>query len=206
MHNEDLARLYDVGINRQKPGDFVRYDEDGKVPGLNALDSRIMNYTGDWVTNNDYHAHDVVTWAADGHLYEVLKDHKSSSTLDPDNPEYYKPMTNKTFSETVYDLVTMSSRDAMVKSFANMDHRPFVKTYAMVDSVTTEFQIASATAELLKLYAINFATGAIYIYTISITYGATAVPQLVKTTISTTDGKISSATTTLSSFTVAYMD
>ena len=33
MNNEDLQRLYNIGVNRELPGDFVRRDKDGKVPG-----------------------------------------------------------------------------------------------------------------------------------------------------------------------------
>lgn len=60
---------------------------------LDELSSRMLNYTGDWVTGNEYHENDVVTWAHDGGLYEVIKAHTSSNTLKPDNTEYYKAMT-----------------------------------------------------------------------------------------------------------------
>lgn len=33
MNNEDLQRLYDVGTDLGRPGDFVRRDKNGKVPG-----------------------------------------------------------------------------------------------------------------------------------------------------------------------------
>lgn len=61
---------------------------------LDELSSRMLNYTGDWVTGNEYHENDVVTWNKDGHLYEVIKAHTSSSTIDPSNTEYYKAMTS----------------------------------------------------------------------------------------------------------------
>ena len=60
---------------------------------LDELSSRMLNYTGDWVTGNEYQENDVVTWNKDGHLYEVIKAHTSSSTIDPSNTEYYKAMT-----------------------------------------------------------------------------------------------------------------
>ena len=50
-------------------------------------------YKGDWITGNEYHEKDIVTWADDGHLYEVIKAHTSSATLNPGNTEYYKAMT-----------------------------------------------------------------------------------------------------------------
>ena len=52
-----------------------------------------LNYKGDWASGNEYHKNDVVTWANDGHLYEVIKAHTSSSTIGPSNAEYYKAMT-----------------------------------------------------------------------------------------------------------------
>ena len=62
---------------------------------LDELSSRMLNYTGDWASGNEYHENDVVTWSTDGHLYEVIKAHTSSSTIDPSNTEYYKAMTAK---------------------------------------------------------------------------------------------------------------
>lgn len=63
------------------------------VEKVNDVDARMLNYVGDWVSGNEYHVNDVVTWATDGHLYEVIKGHTSSGSFDPDNPEYYKAMT-----------------------------------------------------------------------------------------------------------------
>lgn len=34
MNNEDLQRLYNIGVDRELPGDFVRRDKDGKIPGV----------------------------------------------------------------------------------------------------------------------------------------------------------------------------
>ena len=75
---------------------------------LEELSSRMLNYTGDWVTGNEYHENDVVTWNKDGHLYEVIKAHTSSSTFDPDNPDYYKAMT-----ATKYTKITFSQTGVM---------------------------------------------------------------------------------------------
>lgn len=68
------------------------------VAKVDDVDKRMLNYMGDWATENEYHENDVVTWAHDGHLYEVIKAHTSSATFDPDNPEYYKPMTARKLS------------------------------------------------------------------------------------------------------------
>ena len=67
---------------------------DDVIKKVDDVDSRMLNYTGDWVTGNEYHENNVVTWANDGHLYEVIKAHTSSSTIDPSNTEYYKAMTS----------------------------------------------------------------------------------------------------------------
>lgn len=125
-------------------------------------------YKGDWVTSTVYNVNDFVTWAADGHLYQVIKAHTSSSTLDPDNAEYYKPMTNKTFSEVVYDLSNATSRAAFFAAFNNMDKRPFVKIVGTVESSVIEFNIVSTSASLIKLVAINFTTEAVTHYCMSI--------------------------------------
>ena len=62
------------------------------VEKVNDVDARMLNYTGDWVTDNEYHENDAVTWS-NGNLYEVIKAHTSSSTINPSNTEYYKAMT-----------------------------------------------------------------------------------------------------------------
>lgn len=62
-------------------------------------------YKGDWVTNTAYNVNDIVTWANDGHLYEVIKAHTSSASIKPDNTEYYKAMTaDKTTSIQIYQF------------------------------------------------------------------------------------------------------
>lgn len=70
-------------------------DLEDVIKKVDDVDSRMLNYTGDWVTDNEYHENDVVTWAHDGHLYEVIKAHTSSESLTPANSEYYKAMTAK---------------------------------------------------------------------------------------------------------------
>lgn len=79
---------------------------------VNDVDSRMLNYMGDWVTGNEYHENDVVTWTNDGHLYEVIKAHTSSATLDPDNPEYYKAMTSRKYTKIKFSRTgAMSKQD-----------------------------------------------------------------------------------------------
>ena len=82
------------------------------VEKVNDVDARMLNYTGDWVTDNEYHENDVVTWANDGHLYEVIKAHTSSSTIDPSNAEYYKAMTSRKYTKITFSTSgTLSKRD-----------------------------------------------------------------------------------------------
>lgn len=59
---------------------------------VDEVDARMLNYTGDWATDNEYHENDLVTWT-DGQLYEVIKAHTSSASIKPGNTEYYKAMT-----------------------------------------------------------------------------------------------------------------
>lgn len=66
---------------------------DKVVAKVDDVDKRMLNYMGDWASGNEYHENDVVTWGTNGHLYEVIKAHTSSSTIDPSNTEYYKAMT-----------------------------------------------------------------------------------------------------------------
>lgn len=60
---------------------------------VDEVGAHMLNYKGDWATNTAYNVNDIVTWAEDGHLYEVIKTHTSSNTLKPGNTEYYKAMT-----------------------------------------------------------------------------------------------------------------
>lgn len=132
------------------------------------LEGDALRYKGDWVTNTAYNINDCVTWASDGHLYEVIKAHTSSSTFDPNNAEYYKPMTNKTFSEVVYDLSNATSRAAFFAAINNIDKRPFVKIAASIESAPLELSIVSASASLVKLMAYNFTAQALTYYCMSI--------------------------------------
>lgn len=76
---------------------------------INDLDARMLNYMGDWVSNNDYHEKDVVTWTTDGNLYEVIQAHKSSASNDPDNPQYYKAMTQIKYIKHTYTTLNASA-------------------------------------------------------------------------------------------------
>ena len=80
---------------------------DAVVDKVNDVDARMLNYTGDWATDNEYHENDAVTWT-NGHLYEVIKAHTSSSTIDPSNTEYYKAMTATKYKKSTFNLAKTS--------------------------------------------------------------------------------------------------
>lgn len=82
----------------------VGADLEAVIAKVDDVDSRMLNYTGDWVTDNEYHENDVVTWGTNGHLYEVIKAHTSSSTIDPSNTVYYKAMTATKYKTTNFNL------------------------------------------------------------------------------------------------------
>ena len=84
-----------------------------------------LTYKGDWVTNAAYNVNDVVTWT-DGHLYEVIKAHTSSATLNPNNSEYYKAMTaSKYYSKTYLLANGKASAVDDVKNAINTNRRAF---------------------------------------------------------------------------------
>ena len=82
---------------------------DNVIKKVDEVDSRMLNYEGDWATGNENHENDVVTWT-DGHLYEVIKAHTSSSTIDPSNTEYYKAMTSTRLLSYTAHLVSGTTR------------------------------------------------------------------------------------------------
>lgn len=163
-----------------------------------------LRYKGDWTTNTAYKLNECVTWAADGHMYQVIKEHTSSSSLDPDNAEYYKPMTNKCFSEVVYDLTVSSSKANFFTALNNTDKRPFVKIVGTVDAMNVEFNIVSVSSSVIKLTATNFATNTVYLY--NLTINASGNNTCAKVTIDTSAGSISGSTTTVLSLTVTNLD
>lgn len=89
--------------------EVIGKDLEAVVEKVNDVDARMLNYTDDWVTGNEYHEHDVVTWGTNGHLYEVIKAHTSSSTIDPSNTVYYKAMTATKYKTTTFKLSNISN-------------------------------------------------------------------------------------------------
>ena len=93
----------------------VGADLEDVIVKVDDLDSRMLNYTGEWVKDNEYHENDVVTWANDGHLYEVIKSHTSSATINPSNTEYYKAMTARKYVSKTYSVQTGGGRERLVQ-------------------------------------------------------------------------------------------
>lgn len=69
---------------------------------VDEVDARMLNYKGDWVEGYEYHENDIVTWTDNGNLYEVIKSHTSSTSIKPNNTEYYKAMTTKGYYYKIY--------------------------------------------------------------------------------------------------------
>ena len=98
------------------------------IKKVDNVDSRMLNYTGDWVTGNEYHEKDVVTWADDGHLYEVIKAHTSSATLKPSNTTYYKAMTARKY-------VVEVKKSGLESFFLSIDRKSIVDIEMTIDSI-----------------------------------------------------------------------
>lgn len=45
MNNEDMTRFYEVGVDQGRPGDFVRRDKNGKIPGGLTLNKYVYSNT-----------------------------------------------------------------------------------------------------------------------------------------------------------------
>lgn len=161
-------------------------------------------YKGNWLTGTAYEQNDCVTWSTNGHMYKIVKSHTSSASIDPDNAEYYTPMTDKTFSEMVYDLSDSTSKANFFTNLNNMDNRPFVKITGTLDSMVVEFSIISVSTSTIKLQAANFAGTTVYLY--YFTCNASAANTCIKVTIDAAAGTISNSSVSLSSLTVANLD
>ncbi len=128
---------------------------DDVIKNVEDVDARMLNYMGDWVTGNEYKENDVVTWAHDGHLYEVIKAHTSSATLDPDNPEYYKAMTARKYASHTF------SNRTEVYTFLNSTQLEKVK-YIVISSATGSFTLMPQGAtNIYSTTAISTTDGAI---------------------------------------------
>ncbi len=163
---------------------------------LNEVYSRMLNYTGDWASGNEYHENDVVTWPHDGHLYEVIKAHTSSSTIDPSNTEYYKAMTaSKAFKKSflLYQTPSINSIKDIVKKATNAGLICFIKFGTLQDTVAygvltispdgnnlqAQTSYLKSTGELAEvIFIINGDNAALYQRSTNIETGSTSFKQL----------------------------
>ena len=53
MNNEDMTRFYEVGTDLGRPGDFVRRDKDGNVPGASTTLNKYTYTQGNYMTAAD---------------------------------------------------------------------------------------------------------------------------------------------------------
>ena len=91
-----------------------------------------ITYKGDWATNTAYNVNDCVTWT-DGHLYEVIKAHTSSSTIGPSNTEYYKAMTNTKYKNIAFTgTMTKQNKEQLINAIS---HDPNATIHALFDGV-----------------------------------------------------------------------
>lgn len=171
------------------------------VPASNCL-----LYKGNWTTGTDYTVGDCVTWASDGHLYRVIKAHTSSSTLDPNNTEYYEPMTKKTVSEVEYNLIVSSSREELITFFADINNRPYVRICATVESSPLEFSISSVNSEYVKFYSIIPSDTGCSIYSFAVLKSMTNTPKMMKTKLVSGSVVVEEVNMNGFSLTVTYLD
>ena len=60
MNNEDMTRFYEVGTDLGRPGDFVRRDKDGNVPGSMKLNEYV------------YTIHSKPSYKAIGRVHDIM--------------------------------------------------------------------------------------------------------------------------------------
>lgn len=138
MNNEDLQRLYNIGVDRELPGDFVRRDKNGKIPGAGD-EGKYLQYKGDWSTGKDYSLNNAVTWT-DGHLYQVIKAHTSSATIDPSNTEYYKAMTASKYYSKSYNVNNSESRSSLISDVTGAIHK-HRRALCYLGSIDSDYKI-----------------------------------------------------------------
>ena len=128
-------------------------------------------YKGDWATSTAYNVNDIVTWADDGHLYEVIKAHTSSDTLKPGNTEYYKAMTANqivSYKPTIINDNYVSEDDYnKLKAISNKI------IYAEPESFVANFKFSDIRGRNLHFFAIHSGAGSgsdyIEIYSLTLT-------------------------------------
>ena len=164
-----------------------------------------LSYKGDWATNTAYNVNDCVTWT-DGHLYEVIKAHTSSSTIDPRNTEYYKAMTATKYYSKTYILP--SGKTAAVDDVKNAigkNHRAFCFVNGANNfNVRLEFNEVKTSSSVPSVVANGLHRSSVDFFPAIIQYFLSAqTAELTETTLSTT-GATKQTLTQSSSITIYY--
>lgn len=136
---------------------------DKVVAKVDDVDKRMLNYMGDWTSGNEYHEKDVVTWGTDGHLYEVIKAHTSSSTIDPSNTEYYKAMTaSKIIKKSFITNNTSAIIEikTLVKKAIDLGKVCFIKFETLSDGVPYALLTISPDGTTMQSYTAYYSTSA----------------------------------------------
>lgn len=113
---------------------------------VDEVDARMLNYKGDWVTGDEYHENDLVTWT-DGQLYEVIKAHTSSTSIKPDNTEYYKAMTAGGVTYTVE-----VKRSDLENFFLSIDRKSIVDIEMSAGGVIVHPILMSRSTSFIAFY------------------------------------------------------
>lgn len=87
---------------------------DDVVKKVEDVDTRMLNYMGDWVTGNEYKKNDVVTYS--GNLYEVVQSGTSNTTPDA-TPSMYKAMTETKYIKHTYSNIGAQQINEIINIF-----------------------------------------------------------------------------------------
>ena len=98
---------------------------------VDEVDARMLYYKGDWISGNEYHENDLVTWTDDGQLYEVIKAHTSSASIKPNNTVYYKAMTAGGVKYT-----TEVKQNDFASFFTSIDRKSVVNIQLSIDNAS----------------------------------------------------------------------
>lgn len=172
-----------------------------------------LSYKGDWATNTAYNVNDCVTWT-DGHLYEVIKAHTSSSTIAPSNTEYYKAMTARKFQSIsgTIDSTGYFSTNIWDKISAEKSRGAYLALALSDRAVPLDFVITHVDKNFNEAYCmacniINPFDGdafMLFAQIIKNSENRTMLKGKVTKWSKTTDGKIEASTISASGFVLYY--
>lgn len=150
---------------------------------VDEVDARMLNYTGTWVSGNDYHKNDIVSY--NGQLYEVINDHKSSdASIPPKNTDNYTAMTKTTLR--IEDINTNNNIDTYVKITSPTTH----DFYGRVDGMTRYFVPIGmkSSTQSYNAYAISIdgTSNELYVYLIDQPYGTNMTIRKITISVSGT--------------------